>query len=256
MKSKSSQPFSIIDLVRTSWRSLLASPGLLLGASALYLAFITRDPVLGWGYTNVANAGMIALWAVFAVFVTGVLSIILLAGLIRIFLMHHDGDKPSLAELFRNRRLFWKFLFTEVMVALITITVFLISLIVLTILGIIVGSAGFVFSQNALAVFVLIGLTLSVIPSILISIKLNFAGYISIDKEMGPSEAIAESWRITRNRKWLIFRMILAIAAINIVASFANLGGLLVSLSLTLMIQIGAYRALLHHPENRSGSAE
>lgn len=218
MNSKS-EPFYIKDLVRTSWRSLLASPGLLFGATALYLMFIIRDPMLDWGKTTYTYVGVAAIATTLTILVTCVLSIILLAGLIKIFLMHHDGHKPSLAEIFRHRRIFGKFLFTEVMVALI----------------------------------VMIGLIFFVVPGIILAIKLNFAGYISVDKEIGPGEAMKESWRITQNRKWLIAKMILVIVLINIVASLANLGGLLVSVCLTLMIQISAYRALLNHPDNKVG---
>lgn len=218
MKSTSRQPFTIVDLVRSSWRTLLAAPGLILGTTALYVAFLIKYPVLSTGALNFFGLGVIASVAVLSVIVTGVLSVILLAGLIKIFLMHHDGHKPTGAELFRHRRLFWNFLFTEVMVALI----------------------------------VMIGLIFFIVPGLILAIKLNFAGYISVDKEVGPSDAIAESWRITRDRKWLVLKLILAIAVINIVASLANVGGLLVSIALTLMIQLSAYRLLEKHADHRA----
>ena len=221
MKSTQAQPFKIMELVRSSWRALLASPGLLVGTTALYVAFIIKYPGFNSGLAQYHSLGFIALVAILSLIVTGALSIFLLAGLIKIFLMHHDGLKPSGAELFRHRRLFWKFIFTEVMVALI----------------------------------VMIGFVFFVIPGIIFAIKLNFAGYISIDKELGPSESIKESWRITRGRKWLVLKMILATALINIIAAFANIGGLLVSLSLTLMIQVSAYRALEKDPQNQKAFA-
>jgi len=210
-----------MELVRSSWGSLLASPGLLLGTTALYVAFILRYPGFNFGAMNYHSLGYIALVGFLSIVVTGILSIILLAGLIKIFLMHHDGHKPSGAELFRHRSLFWKFIFTEVMVALI----------------------------------IMIGLVFFIIPGIILAIKLNFAGYISVDKELGPSEAIKESWRITRGKKWLVAKMIITIAVINIIAAFANIGGLLVSLSLTLMMQVHAYRALEKDPGNQKAFA-
>ena len=71
-----------------------------------------------------------------------------------------------------------------------------------------------------LAVIVVVGFIVLIIPGIIFCIRLYYAPYILVDKRTGAFEAIRESWLITRGHFWRIFLM--ALMAIPIV-----IGGLI-----------------------------
>ncbi len=88
------------------------------------------------------------------------------------------------------------------------------------------------------------GLILLVIPGVVFSLMLMFVAYIVIDRELGPVEAIGESRRITRGHKWKLLGFALALAGINILGFLCLIVGLLVSIPVSSLAMVHAYRAL------------
>jgi uncharacterized membrane protein len=92
---------------------------------------------------------------------------------------------------------------------------------------------------------VIVGFILLVIPGIIASLGLSFATYLVIDRGMQPVASIKESWRITKGNKWRIFLLGLALTGVNILGALALVIGLLVSVPITLLAVVHAYRYLL-----------
>jgi uncharacterized membrane protein len=92
---------------------------------------------------------------------------------------------------------------------------------------------------------VIAGFVLLVIPGIIASLGLAFATYLVIDRGMQPVASIKESWRITTGNKWRVFLLGLALTGVNIVGALALVVGLLVSVPVTLLAVVHAYRFLL-----------
>jgi uncharacterized membrane protein len=92
---------------------------------------------------------------------------------------------------------------------------------------------------------VIVGFILLVIPGIIASLGLSFATYLVIDRGMQPVASIKESWRITKGNKWRIFLLGLALTGVNILGALALVVGLLVSVPITLLAVVHAYRYLL-----------
>lgn len=91
-----------------------------------------------------------------------------------------------------------------------------------------------------------IGLVLLIVPGILFALISMFAIYILIDSDhtMTPMEAFKESRRITKGHLWELFLFSLTLLAINILGAIALVVGLLVTIPVSLLASVHAYRSL------------
>jgi uncharacterized membrane protein len=71
-----------------------------------------------------------------------------------------------------------------------------------------------------------------------------FTMFIVIDRGLGPIVAMKESRRITRGYKWQLLGFVLVLTLINLVGALAVLVGLLVTIPVTSLAFVHAYRAL------------
>lgn len=140
-----------------------------------------------------------------------VLHIVLDIGLVKIALKFVSNQKPDLEDLYNHYPLFWKYLGGSILAGLIV--------------------AG--------------GLILLIVPGIIFAIRLEFVSYLIIDKEMGPMEAIKESWRMTSGNAWRLFLMGLLLGLINILGALALGIGLLWTIPTTGLATAFVYKKLL-----------
>jgi len=91
---------------------------------------------------------------------------------------------------------------------------------------------------------VLVGLVLLIVPGIIVSYMFLYVGYLIIDRQLGPIEALKESKVVTDGSKMNLFLFSLVIALINIVGVVCLLVGLLVTIPVTLMASVYVYRQL------------
>lgn len=94
------------------------------------------------------------------------------------------------------------------------------------------------------ALAVVIGFILLIVPGIILALMFMFATYIVIDHGQSPVEAMKESRRITRGHKWQLLGFVLALTGINILGVLALLVGLLVSVPVSSLAMVHAYRVL------------
>jgi len=93
------------------------------------------------------------------------------------------------------------------------------------------------------------GILLLVVFGVILVVMFIFAGLLVIDREVGPIEALKESYRITSGHRWSILGLILVLFLINLLGLLALIVGMLVSIPIALLALTHAYRVL-------SGSAE
>jgi len=139
-----------------------------------------------------------------------VLNVVIDMGIIRITLKFVDLEKPVFSDLFHGS-----------------------SLINYILASIISGT------------IIVIGIVLFVIPGIVFALRLQFAKYLVIDKEMGPVDAIQKSWNITKGITWNLFLLTLLLILINILGFIALLVGLFITVPLTMVANAFVYRRLL-----------
>ena len=104
----------------------------------------------------------------------------------------------------------------------------------------------FLAASVMVAGIVIVGLILLVVPGIIAALGLMFTKYLIIDTDLGPVEALKESWSMTKKHLGHLFLLVLALIAINIAGAIAFLVGLLVTVPLSMLAVAHVYRALRH----------
>jgi uncharacterized membrane protein len=96
------------------------------------------------------------------------------------------------------------------------------------------------------AIVVVVGLILLIVPGLIAAMMLLFVKFIIVDRDLGPIEAMKESARITKGHRVTLFLFVLAIAAINIIGAILLIIPLLVTIPVSTLAMVYAYRTLGH----------
>jgi uncharacterized membrane protein len=91
---------------------------------------------------------------------------------------------------------------------------------------------------------VVAGLILLIVPGIILALALSFALYLSVDTGLGPVAALKESLAMTKGHRWSLFVLTLALIGINLLGMLALLIGLVVSIPVSMLASVHAYRWL------------
>ncbi len=91
---------------------------------------------------------------------------------------------------------------------------------------------------------ILVGLVFLIVPGIILGILFMFAGYLVIEEKLGPIDAMKKSIELTKGNRVQLFMLSLAILGINILGFFALLVGLFVSIPVSFLMMVHAYRTL------------
>tara|TARA_B100001971_G_C18221920_1_gene557765 strand:- start:607 stop:1227 length:621 start_codon:yes stop_codon:yes gene_type:complete len=163
--------------------------------------------VFGLLSEGVKSIALVALFIIAAQIIKIVVSI----GLLRIVLAFVDKKKSEAKDLFlpMSFSLFFKYLFGQILVSVIT-------------------GLGFLFF---------------IIPGIIFAIKLQFVPYLLVEGK-GPFEAILDSWNITKGHKWNLFLLGFLLAFINLIGVLALIVGLYLTIPTTMMAHASVYRKL------------
>jgi hypothetical protein len=90
-------------------------------------------------------------------------------------------------------------------------------------------------------------LVLIIIPIFYMTIRLFFVLCFIVDQESGSTEAISQSWTITRGNFWALFSLFLVILGINILGALALFVGLLFTIPFSSLILMVAYRQMVNN---------
>lgn len=102
----------------------------------------------------------------------------------------------------------------------------------------------YVGTSILLGLVVVVGLILLIVPGIILAIIFGFSAYLVVDRGLMPIPAFKESARITKGSRWTLFKLGLALLGINILGALALLVGLFVSLPVSSLALVHAYRKL------------
>lgn len=198
------EPFSATACIRAAWSTFKMRPWFLVGMTALML-------VLTWviGAVSSLFAERDAV-SVVSILIDVGLSTLLSMGFTAVMIRAHDTiESVSVPDLWHPKP-FWKFLAAQFLVGII----------------------------------VFLGFILLIVPGVIAVLMLIFALYIVIDKELGPIEAMKKSAQITRGSRWELLLLVLLAIVINIVGVLAIFVGLFVSIPITTLAIVHAYRTL------------
>ncbi len=88
------------------------------------------------------------------------------------------------------------------------------------------------------------GFVLLVVPGVIVALMFMFTTFIVIDRTLGPIEAMKESHRITHGHKWTLLGFSLMLVLINLLGILALVVGLLVTIPVSSLALVSAYRQL------------
>lgn len=208
---------SVKKCVSFGWKTFWSRPWLFVAAGVIVFlvnvaisvpqSFIDRLSETAQGTPD----GMGLALAAFTISVVGgVLSVFLQMGTTRFFLKAHDTTSDTRLHDLIYLRTFWRY----------------------------VGASILVFFA------VLLGFLLLIVPGIIASIALSFALYLVIDKGLGPVEAFKQSLALTKGHRWSLFFLALATLGLNILGLLALVVGLLISIPVSMLAMMHAYRLL------------
>lgn len=102
----------------------------------------------------------------------------------------------------------------------------------------------YVVGSLLVALAVLLGLILLIIPGIIVALAFIFWNYLVVERGLTPIAALKESARITKGNRWKLFALGCACAAINLLGFLALLVGILVAAPVTALALVHVYRTL------------
>jgi hypothetical protein len=217
------RPFGIGEAISYGWTKYWQNVGVLLAITVLIFVInaVAGGIVSAIGsavprihYTSGNTRYGIGVGFIFAQLVTLVISAVLALGLIRATVAVTEGQKPDVSMLFRTE-----------------------------------GLAAYVGASILVAIGVVAGLILLIIPGIILLIIWHFFGYVIVQNpETGALDAMRRSVEITRGHRWPLFGLGLLLLGINLLGLLACCVGLLFTEGITAMAVAYAYKTLSGQP--------
>jgi uncharacterized membrane protein len=102
----------------------------------------------------------------------------------------------------------------------------------------------FLGASILLMLAIVAGVILLIVPGIIFALMFMFTTFIVIDREFGPIDAMKESRCITHGHKWKLLGFTLLLVLINLLGLAALVVGLLVSIPVSSLAFVYAYRLL------------
>ena len=178
--------FSKIEAIRFGWNTTLHNFRFLLLVFAIVVGVSLLPRII-----NLLEVPIFLSILVGIVFF--VVNSILSLGVIAIVLKFVKNEKPTIQDLVSKKHLFSKYIFSNILVSILTI----------------------------------IGFLFFIIPGIVLAVRMQFYVYFIVEEEVGPIDAIKKSWNLTKGSFWNIFLFGLLAGGVQILGALALLVGLI-----------------------------
>lgn len=104
----------------------------------------------------------------------------------------------------------------------------------------------YLIASILVGLIVVAGIILLIVPGIIWALRFMFVPYLIIDRKLDVSAAMRESSRITLGHKWQLLGLVVVLGLLNILGLLALIIGLLVTVPVTMLAMVHAYRTLEH----------
>jgi uncharacterized membrane protein len=212
--------FSAGAAIRYGWETFKQRPWLFVGSTIIILLASAVSEGIS-SAVDAAITGSVEEPSILGAVVNLALGTLISMGATAFYLVAHDNAEAADLSLLWHPQPFWKYLGMYILVALV----------------------------------IAAGLILLIVPGIIFALMFMFAPFIVIERELGPIDSMKESNRITRGHKWPLFGLLLLLVAINLLGLLALGVGLLVSVPVSTLAFVHAYRSLSGKPETRPADA-
>jgi len=112
----------------------------------------------------------------------------------------------------------------------------------------------YLLTSTVVFVIVMVGLVLLIIPGIIAALMFSFSSYLVVDRSLPVTEALKESSRITRGHRLDLLWLLFVVFGINVVGLLCLIVGLLVTIPVSMLAIVHAYR-VLEQKANASAAA-
>lgn len=212
-----SMTLSVKECLQFGWNTFKKRPWVLIGALAL--GVIVEAITSGLEELS-ANNGLLQ---VIALLVSLLISVLYSLGHTNLFLKAHDHPTEARFKDLWHPKPFWRFLTASIL------------------LWLFIGLPYLALTLLSVPTVVLIIL---IIPALIVSLVFGFAFYLVVDRDMHAIAALKESAVITHGHRVQLFLLLLAVVGINIVGLVALVIGLFVTIPVTVLAMVHAYRTL------------
>jgi len=202
------EKLSVSECIRFGWATFKKNPWLFVGALAILFAISSVSSLISGAVS--ASKHELAIIVMFIASIT--LGTYVEMAMTSFLLKAHESTEGITFQSVISSLPFWKYLGAKILVG----------------------------------VVVAIGFVLLIVPGVILMLMFLMTQYLVIDRSLGPIEALKESNRITKGHKFQLLLLVLAVAGLNILGALALLVGLLVSIPVSMLAVVHAYRVLEH----------
>jgi len=197
-------------MIRSGWETFKKRPWFFIGVMVVIWVVSGVFSQMG-AYTDKATGGAV-IFALAGVFISIVAQMLVKMGTISFTLKAHDAPEAARFEDLWAPEKFWSYLIASILVGII----------------------------------VVVGIILLIVPGIMWALRFMFVPYLIIDRKLDVSAAMRESSRITLGHKWQLLGLVVVLGLLNILGLLALVVGLLVTVPVTMLAVVHAYRTLEH----------
>ncbi len=199
---------SIGDAVRFSWAAVKQNTGLVIGIAIVAIVVPLLPSFIAEAIKQ--SGGALASSSFIFGLISGVLSIIVGLGMIRVSLTFASGQRPKVAELFSEYRHVFSYIGASILYGL----------------------------------AVLAGLILLIVPGIILALRYSLFSYFVVERNLGPIASLKASAQATKGAKGALLGLGLVLGLINFAGFLALLVGYLFTYPMTAIAMAYAYRVL------------
>lgn len=93
-----------------------------------------------------------------------------------------------------------------------------------------------------------VGFLLFIIPGVILVLRLWPTPFLILDRNLGPFDAVSQSWNLTKGSSWRILGFFIIAALLNAAGALAFVVGLFVTIPVTAIATASVYRHLTIRP--------
>ncbi len=201
--------FSTESALRFAWETFKKRPWFFVGSTVvILLASVLVDTFTGG--IDAVLSGSADQPSIIGTVINLALGTLISMGATAFFLAAHDNPDAADLSLLWHPQPFWKYLGASILLTLVIV-------------------AGFL---------------LLIVPGVIFALMFMFTPFIVIERALGPIEAMKESHRLTYGHKWKLLGFTLLLLLINLLGALALIVGLLVTIPVSTLAFVHAYRVL------------
>lgn len=208
--------FSKGDAIKFGWKTVSENLGFFIGLVLIWF-LISYIP----GYISESFKNTAPLLSFLVGLASNLINIFVSLGIMKISLRFHDQEKPGFEDLFSQGQYFLTYLGAAILAGLAVI-------------------GGFI---------------LLIIPGIILSIRLQFIGYLIIDKNCGVMESIKKSWAMTKGLTIELLLLGLLLTLVVIAGFLCLIIGLFAAIPVCWIATAYVYRRIVANAETSAVQA-